>query len=41
MYACCMCCNAVLTALRMGPIFKGMLMRGNKVVNLMVERLAA
>ena len=38
MYVTGMCCNAVMGAPRMGPIFGGMLLSGRKVAELIIAR---
>ncbi len=37
-YACGMCCNAIFGAPRMGPIFGGMLLSGQKVAKLLIKK---
>jgi thiamine thiazole synthase len=39
LYACGMCANAIFGAPRMGPIFGGMLLSGEKVARELIKRL--
>jgi thiamine thiazole synthase len=34
-----MCCNAVFGAPRMGPVFGGMLLSGEKIARLLLKRI--